>query len=78
MTCKRTLRLRIQPLQITEILEALSQFEPVYKEEEEAFLQWYAKTPLGRSKQKHLEMESVKLETDHDNTRRSSKRKSLT
>lgn len=58
MTCKRMLRLKIQPLQITEILDSMSQFEPVYKEEEETFIQWYAKTPLGRAKQKALEMET--------------------
>ncbi len=58
MTCKRILRLKIQPLRLSEILEAVSQFEPIYKEEEEAFVQWYAKTPLGRNKQKSLEFET--------------------
>ena len=52
MTCKRILRLKIQPVRTTEILEALSQFEPVYKEEEAAFILWYSKTPLGKSRQK--------------------------
>lgn len=32
--------------------------EPVYKEEEEAFTQWWHRTPLGKKRQKANEMES--------------------
>lgn len=73
MTCKRMLRLRIQPLKITEILDSLSQFEPVYKEEEEAFIQWYAKTPLGRGKQKAWEIETELTEAVGDVKKRKPK-----
>ncbi|CAH0389071.1 unnamed protein product [Bemisia tabaci] len=59
MTCKRVLQLRIQPLTHAEIINVLSRFEPVYKEEEEAFMQWYAKTPIGRKKQRALELLEV-------------------
>lgn len=32
--------------------------EPVYREEEEAFHSWWAKTPLGRLKQRAVELEN--------------------
>lgn len=67
MTCKRILRLAILPLQITEILKALAEFDPVYIEEEEAFIQWYIKTPLGRSRQKTLDMEAEEAKTETEN-----------
>lgn len=35
--------------------------EPVYREEEEAFLLWWSKTPLGRRKQRVLEMELERM-----------------
>ncbi|XP_050436618.1 dynein regulatory complex protein 11 [Adelges cooleyi] len=57
MTCKRVLQLTIRPLMHVEILNALARHDPVYKEEEEAFVQWYSRTPLGRKKQKALEAE---------------------
>lgn len=70
MTCKRILRLAILPLQITEILKALAEFDPVYIEEEDAFIQWYAKTPLGRNRQKTLEMEAEEAKTEIENKKR--------
>ncbi|XP_026678623.1 IQ and AAA domain-containing protein 1-like [Diaphorina citri] len=57
MTCKRVLQLRIQALTHQELLNVLSRHDPVYKEEEEAFELWYAKTPLGRRKQRAYELE---------------------
>lgn len=57
MTCKRVLQLTIRPLMHVEILNALARHDPVYKEEEEAFSQWYSRTPLGRRKQKALDAE---------------------
>lgn len=56
MTCKRVLQLLIHPLNHFELINALSKHQPVYLEEEEAFIQWYAKTPLGRKKAKYIEM----------------------
>lgn len=32
-------------------------YEPIYKEEEEQFLLWFSKTPLGRRKARALELE---------------------
>lgn len=32
--------------------------DPVYREEEEAYMQWWSKTPLARRKQRVLEMEA--------------------
>lgn len=64
MTCKRILRLKIQALKLIEILEVLAQFEPIYKEEEDVFLQWYSKTPMGKSRQRALELEMELAEND--------------
>lgn len=57
MTCKRVLQLKIHPLTMDEIINVLSQYEPIYKEEEDAFLQWYTKIPMARNKQKNVELE---------------------
>lgn len=43
ITCKRMLQLRVKPLTHVELINALSTKEPVYREEEEAFLSWWAK-----------------------------------
>ena len=42
-------------LQSNEFIPALAKFEPVYKEEEEAFTAWYVKTPMGKKRAKILE-----------------------
>uniref|UniRef100_A0A182N2Z1 Transcription termination factor 2 n=1 Tax=Anopheles dirus TaxID=7168 RepID=A0A182N2Z1_9DIPT len=55
ITCKRMLQLRVHPLTHLELINALSALEPVYKEEEEAFLYWWCKTPLGRRRSKQME-----------------------
>lgn len=57
MTCKRKLQLRSHPLTHIELINALSTKEPVYKEEDEAFESWWGKTPLGRRRQRMLELE---------------------
>jgi hypothetical protein len=57
MTCKRVLQLRVQPLTHVELINSLCKLEPVYKEEDEAFLQWSLKTPIGRRKARQLEIE---------------------
>ena len=58
MTCKRALQLRVQPLKHVELINSLCRMEPVYKEEDDAFLQWFLKTPIGRRKARHLELEA--------------------
>ncbi|KAJ4427993.1 hypothetical protein ANN_24006 [Periplaneta americana] len=58
MTCKRALQLRVQPLTHAELINSLCKMEPVYKEEDEAFLQWFLKTPIGRRKARQLEIEA--------------------
>ncbi|XP_013111393.2 dynein regulatory complex protein 11 [Stomoxys calcitrans] len=57
LTCKRKLQLRSQPLTHAELINVLCTRDPVYREEEEAFESWWTKTPLGRRRQKLLEME---------------------
>ncbi|KAK0090731.1 hypothetical protein PV325_006290 [Microctonus aethiopoides] len=61
MTTKRMVQLRVQPLTHVELINALSTHHPVYREEEEAFMAWYLKTPMCRKKQRAVEMELQKL-----------------
>eukprot|EP00079_Xenopus_tropicalis_P030638 XP_012826779.1 PREDICTED: IQ and AAA domain-containing protein 1 isoform X2 [Xenopus tropicalis] len=49
---RRVGQLPRKPLTAAEFLNSLCRQEPVYKEEEEAFKGWYAKTPLGRKRSK--------------------------
>ena len=42
-------------LQSNEFIPALAKYEPVYREEEEAFTAWYIKTPMGKKRSKILE-----------------------
>lgn len=65
ITCKRMLQLRVRPLAYTELINALSLREPVYREEDEAYAQWLQKTPLGKRRQRMEEMmEQAKLEQE--------------
>ncbi|KAE8744483.1 hypothetical protein FOCC_FOCC008871 [Frankliniella occidentalis] len=59
MTCKRILQMRVQPLTHAELVAALSRHDPVYKEEEEAFLSWFQRTPIGRRKARANELEEL-------------------
>jgi hypothetical protein len=52
------LQLRLYQLTHAEVVNVLSKYEPVYKEEEEAFTMWYAKTPMGKRKARALELEA--------------------
>lgn len=75
-TCKRNLQLRAQPLVHVELFSALSTKDPVYREEEESFLSWGSKTPLGRRKQRGLEMKAeVKLEKETGGDKKGKKKK---
>ncbi|KAG8432570.1 hypothetical protein GDO86_016997 [Hymenochirus boettgeri] len=49
---RRVRLLSRKPLTANEFLNSLCREEPVYKEEEEAFKTWYAKTPLGKRRSK--------------------------
>ncbi|XP_046405382.1 dynein regulatory complex protein 11-like [Ischnura elegans] len=55
LSCKRLLTLKVRPLKHIEFFKLLSGHDPVYAEEEDAFIQWFAKCPLARKKQKYLE-----------------------
>ncbi|XP_032664445.1 dynein regulatory complex protein 11 [Odontomachus brunneus] len=61
MTTKRMVQLRTHPLTHVELVNALSFRDPVYREEEDAFLAWFLKTPTCRRKHKTLELELEKL-----------------
>ncbi|KYN15124.1 IQ and AAA domain-containing protein 1 [Trachymyrmex cornetzi] len=61
MTTKRMVQLRTHPLTHVELVNSLSFKDPVYREEEDAFLVWFSKTPTCRRKQKALELEIEKL-----------------
>ncbi|NWT79602.1 DRC11 protein, partial [Lanius ludovicianus] len=45
----RLLQMPRKPLRTAEFVTSLARHTPVYKEEEETFQAWYAKTPLGRA-----------------------------
>ncbi|XP_023246721.1 IQ and AAA domain-containing protein 1 [Copidosoma floridanum] len=75
MTTKRMVQLRVQPLTHIELINALSLKEPIYREEEEAFLNWYSKTPTCKKKQKAIEMELAKLEEESEKNKNKGKKK---
>ncbi|XP_044579210.1 dynein regulatory complex protein 11 [Cotesia glomerata] len=74
MTTKRMVQLRVQPLTHVELVNALSTRDPVYKEEEEAFLAWYSKTPTCRKKQRAVEQELQKLEEANEKQKKKGKK----
>ncbi|XP_008998000.1 dynein regulatory complex protein 11 isoform X1 [Callithrix jacchus] len=47
LTDQRIRRQTSKPLTAVEFIMAMTSMDPVYKEEEESFKNWYAKTPLG-------------------------------
>ncbi|XP_010080956.1 PREDICTED: IQ and AAA domain-containing protein 1 [Pterocles gutturalis] len=50
----RLLQMTRKPLSTDEFVTSLAMQDPVYKEEEETFKAWYAKTPLGRARSRAL------------------------
>lgn len=56
MTIKRVLQLRIHPLSPLELVNALCKRTPIYREEEEAFEQWWGKVPIVRKRCRAVEM----------------------
>ncbi|XP_072731337.1 dynein regulatory complex protein 11 [Ciconia boyciana] len=46
----RLLQMTRKPLRTAEFVASLARQDPVYKEEEETFKVWYAKTPLGKAR----------------------------
>ncbi|KYO33540.1 IQ and AAA domain-containing protein 1 isoform B [Alligator mississippiensis] len=55
---RRIRQLNRKPLTAVELMGALARQDPVYKEEEDMFKAWYAKTPLGKARAKALMEES--------------------
>lgn len=55
MTVKRTLQLRVHPLNPLELVNVLCKKIPVYKEEEEAMEIWWTKTPICRRRLRAIE-----------------------
>ncbi|XP_019347570.1 dynein regulatory complex protein 11 isoform X3 [Alligator mississippiensis] len=51
---RRIRQLNRKPLTAVELMGALARQDPVYKEEEDMFKAWYAKTPLGKARAKAL------------------------
>uniref|UniRef100_A0A2K5HRZ6 ATPase AAA-type core domain-containing protein n=1 Tax=Colobus angolensis palliatus TaxID=336983 RepID=A0A2K5HRZ6_COLAP len=50
LTDQRIRRQIHKPLTAVEFITAMTSMNPVYKEEEESFKNWYAKTPLGKKR----------------------------
>ncbi|XP_076656348.1 dynein regulatory complex protein 11 isoform X2 [Halictus rubicundus] len=74
MTTKRKVQLRTHPLTHVELINALSSKDPVYREEEDAFLVWLAKTPIYRKKQRVHELELQRLEEANEKQKRKGKK----
>ncbi|XP_009948974.1 PREDICTED: IQ and AAA domain-containing protein 1, partial [Leptosomus discolor] len=51
----RLLQMTRKPLRTAEFMTSLARQDPVYKEEEESFKGWYARTPLGKARIRALE-----------------------
>ncbi|XP_039926162.1 dynein regulatory complex protein 11 [Hirundo rustica] len=49
LTELRLLQMDRKPLRTAEFVTSLARHDPVYKEEEETFQAWYAKTPIGKA-----------------------------
>ncbi|XP_053139125.1 dynein regulatory complex protein 11 isoform X6 [Hemicordylus capensis] len=54
LTERRLMQMNKKPLTAVEFLTSLAKQDPVYKQEEETFKVWYAKTPLGKARIKSL------------------------
>lgn len=55
LTERRVLQQKTKPLQPTEFIGPLAKNEPVYREEEEAYITWYSKTAMGKKRSKYVE-----------------------
>ncbi|XP_066589498.1 dynein regulatory complex protein 11 [Prorops nasuta] len=75
MTTKRMVQLKSHPLTHGELINALSSRDPVYREEEDAFLGWLSKTPTYRKKQRVIELELQKLEEANEQKKKKQKAK---
>ena len=58
LTERRISQQSTKPLQAFEFIPALSRYDPIYKEEEEAFQKWWRKTPLGVKRARAAEEEA--------------------
>lgn len=52
---KRTLQLRVHPLNPMELVNVLCKKTPVYREEEEAMENWWTKTPMCKRRARAIE-----------------------
>ncbi|XP_006618831.1 dynein regulatory complex protein 11 isoform X2 [Apis dorsata] len=73
MTTKRIMQLKTHPLTHGELINALSSKDPVFCEEESAFLAWLSKTPINRKKQRALELELQNLKEENEKKKRKGK-----
>ncbi|XP_060535908.1 IQ and AAA domain-containing protein 1-like [Cylas formicarius] len=73
ITVKRMLQLKIHPLSPLELVNALCKRTPVYREEEEAMDQWWAKVPLARRRARAVELlqeEEAELQAKQANAKK--------
>jgi len=66
LTERRIQQLSKKPLVASEFIAMLSKLDPIYKEEEEAFKIWYAKTPLGKKRAKAAKEEEEGITAKKD------------
>ncbi|XP_040608986.1 dynein regulatory complex protein 11 [Mesocricetus auratus] len=60
LTDRRVRQQSHKPLTAVEFITMMTTMNPVYKEEEESFKNWYAKTPLGRKRMMLLSVNGIK------------------
>ncbi|CAI9720153.1 regulatory complex 11-like [Octopus vulgaris] len=77
LTDHRKQSLNKRPLQAIELLTPLSAIDPVYKEQETVFKDWYAKTPLGKKRNKAAkqEMDTLLGKSDKKDSKGKKKKK---
>ncbi|KAL8567498.1 hypothetical protein ACOMHN_010089 [Nucella lapillus] len=66
LTERRIQTLAKRPLHSIEFVAPLARMDPIYKEEEEAFKNWYAKTPLGKKRAKASQADEEELSGGKD------------
>ncbi|XP_021499677.1 dynein regulatory complex protein 11 [Meriones unguiculatus] len=67
LTDRRVRQQAHKPLTAVEFITMMTSMNPVYKEEEESFKNWYAKTPLGRKRMLSLTVGNKEKEKEKGN-----------
>jgi len=77
LTEKRLSHIATKPLKAAEFVPPFSKIDPVYKEEEEEYQNWYLKTPMGKKREAMIQelLEPVDLDKDKKKKNKKNKKK---